>query len=70
MVPTEKMVHYATADDLPSEISADNWSKLSSLCRRYMGDEDAAKAERAYWLAAEKHSDRESAAASCISTIP
>lgn len=58
LVPTEKMVHYATADDLPSEISADNWSKLSSLCRRYMGDEDAAKAERAYCFAAEKHSDQ------------
>ena len=58
LVPTEKMVHYRSADDLPAEIGADNWNKLRSLCHRYMSDEDAAKVERAYCFAAEKHSDQ------------
>ena len=58
LMPTSEMVHYRHADDLPQEISADNWGRLASLCRKYMGDADAEKAERAYCFAAEKHSDQ------------
>ncbi len=58
LMPTSEMVHYRHADDLPQEISADNWGHLASLCRKYMGDADAEKAERAYCFAAEKHSDQ------------
>ena len=58
LMPTSEMVHYRHADDLPQEISADNWGRLASLCRKYMGDADADKAERAYCFAAEKHSDQ------------
>ena len=58
LVPTEQMVHYDRADDLPPEICADNWGKLSSLCHKYMKPEDGAKVERAYCFAAEKHSDQ------------
>ncbi|TXF39036.1 bifunctional (p)ppGpp synthetase/guanosine-3',5'-bis(diphosphate) 3'-pyrophosphohydrolase [Collinsella sp. BA40] len=56
LTPTDEMVHYRSADDLPFEIAADNWGRLASLCRKYMGDDDAELAERAYCFAAEKHS--------------
>lgn len=55
LLPTDRMVHYTLADDLPPEIGADRWDKLRSLCRKYMSGEDAAKVERAYCFAAEKH---------------
>ena len=58
LLPTEQMVHYGSADDLPPEICADNWSKLETLCRKYMGAGDYAQVERAYCFAAEKHSDQ------------
>ena len=55
LVPTDKMVHYSRAADLPQEISADDWPQLASLCSRYMSEEDARHAELAYCFAAEKH---------------
>ena len=58
LLPTEQMVHYGSADDLPPEICADNWSNLETLCRKYMGAGDYAQVERAYCFAAEKHSDQ------------
>lgn len=53
--PTSKLVHYIHADDLPYAIMADNYDKLASLARKYMGEDDRAKVERAYCFAAEKH---------------
>lgn len=53
--PTSALMHYTRADDLPFEIMADNYDKLANLCRKYMSDDDCAKAERAYCFAAEKH---------------
>ncbi|MBY4798128.1 bifunctional (p)ppGpp synthetase/guanosine-3',5'-bis(diphosphate) 3'-pyrophosphohydrolase [Collinsella sp. AGMB00827] len=57
-MPTERMVHYTHAEDLPAEISAERWSRLKGICASYMGAEDAAKAELAYCFAAEKHTDQ------------
>ena len=53
--PTSALVHYTHADDLPYEIMADDYDKLAGLVRKYMGDADRAKVERAYCFAAEKH---------------
>lgn len=58
LLPTDRMVHYASADDLPPEIGADHWGKLAALCRKYMSEADAAKVEHAYCFAAEKHVDQ------------
>ena len=55
LTPRAQMVHYACADDLPSEYQADNFDKLAALCRKYMSAEDGARVERAYCFAAEKH---------------
>ncbi len=49
------MVHYAHADDLPTEFQADNYDRLASLVRKYMGEQDCALVEQAYCFAAEKH---------------
>ena len=35
--PSAEMVHYAHADDLPTEFMADNFDKLANLVGRYMG---------------------------------
>ena len=53
--PSAEMVHYAHADDLPTEFMADNFDKLANLVGRYMGKEDCDLVERAYCFAAEKH---------------
>ena len=53
--PTAEMVHYAHADDLPTEFMADNFDKLAELVRKYMGEDDCALIELAYCFAAEKH---------------
>lgn len=53
--PTAEMVHYTHADDLPAEFMADNFDKLASLVRKYMGEEDCGLVELAYCFAAEKH---------------
>ncbi|MDO4437767.1 MAG: bifunctional (p)ppGpp synthetase/guanosine-3',5'-bis(diphosphate) 3'-pyrophosphohydrolase [Coriobacteriaceae bacterium] len=53
--PTAEMVHYAHADDLPSEFMADNFDKLADLVRTYMGEDDCSLIELAYCFAAEKH---------------
>ena len=53
--PSDEMVHYAHADDLPTEFMADNFDKLANLVGRYMGKEDCDLVERAYCFAAEKH---------------
>lgn len=46
--PSAEMVHYAHADDLPTEFMADNFDKLANLVGRYMGKEDCDLVERAY----------------------
>ncbi len=56
--PTSELLHITHADDLPYQIMADNYDKLASLCRKYMGEEDRAKVERAYCFAAEKHAEQ------------
>ena len=53
--PTAELVHYAHADDLPYQIMADNYDRLSELIGKYMSEADREKAERAYCFAAEKH---------------
>ena len=53
--PSDEMVHYAHADDLPSEFQADSFDRLASLAGKYMGEEDRDLVERAYCFAAEKH---------------
>ena len=53
--PSSEMVHYAHADDLPSEFQADNFDRLASLSAKYMGREDCDRVEQAYCFAAEKH---------------
>jgi len=58
LLPSDRMVHYDLADDLPPEIGADHWGRLRSLCRKYMSESDAAKVERAYCFAAEKHREQ------------
>ena len=56
--PTAELVHYAHADDLPYQIMADNYDRLSELIGKYMSEADREKAERAYCFAAEKHRDQ------------
>ncbi len=56
--PTSELVHYAHADDLPYQIMADNYDRLSELIGKYMSEADREKAERAYCFAAEKHRDQ------------
>ena len=53
--PSAEMVHYAHADDLPTEFQADSYDRLASLVRKYMGEQDCALVEQAYCFAAEKH---------------
>lgn len=55
LLPSDEMVHYASADDLPFEYQADNFDKLLNLVEKYMGERDRELVERAYCFAAEKH---------------
>ena len=55
LLPSDEMVHYAHADDLPTEFMADNFDRLDNLVRKYMSEQDCDLVELAYCCAAEKH---------------